>query len=433
MIDLGGVRRIDDDQSPIYGTVGFQAPEVAKDGTSIASDLYTVARTLAVLIFEFKGYQSQFETTLPSPTDVPVFAQHDSLYRWLLKGTAPQPEDRFQSADEMRDQLLGVLREVTAATGGRAVTRSTPSRLFDTPAVAGDRLGWADLPAVAVDPRDPMASWLASVTAENPADRLQALTSAPEQTVAVAMATGYAAMAAGQLQQASTISDEILSNDPWEWRGVWLHGLVALAAGDHASAISAFNSVYGQLPGELAPKLALARACELGGEPSVAAQLYTQCARTDAAYVAPAEFGLARLAAAAGRRDEALAAFERIPATSRAFGDARRQRALLLASDVGSAHPLDDLAAAADELDQASLDSKERADLRIQILAAALQQVRDHGASPQLDVAGAAATEPSLRAGLEQAYRDAARLADDAPTRIHLVDQANVVRVRSLT
>ena len=29
LIDLGGVRRIDDDVSPIYGTVGFQAPEVA--------------------------------------------------------------------------------------------------------------------------------------------------------------------------------------------------------------------------------------------------------------------------------------------------------------------------------------------------------------------------------------------------------------------
>src|SRR4051794_22691959 len=57
LIDLGGVRRVDDDTSPIYGTVGFQAPEVARDGCSVASDVYTVARTLAVLIFEFKGYQ----------------------------------------------------------------------------------------------------------------------------------------------------------------------------------------------------------------------------------------------------------------------------------------------------------------------------------------------------------------------------------------
>ena len=278
-----------------------------------------------------------------------------------------------------------------------------------------------------------MASWLASVTADDPADRLQALASAPEQTVGVAMASGYAALAAGQLQQASNISDEILSNDPWEWRGVWLHGLVALNAGDHAGAISSFNSVYGQLPGELAPKLALARACEIGGEPEIAAQMYAQCARTDAAYVAPAQFGLARLAAAAGRRDEALGAFDKIPVTSRAYGDARRQRALLLASTDGSADPLDDLAAAANELSQAALDPAGRAALRIQILSSALEHVRDHGAAPQLVIAGARATVPALRSGLERAYRDAAHLADDAVERIRLVDRANSVRVRSLT
>jgi hypothetical protein len=33
---------------------------------------------------------------------------------------------------------------------------------------------------------------------------------------------------------------------------------------------------------------------------------------------------------------------------------------------------------------------------------------------------------------LERAYRDAARLAVDAADRIRLVDQANLVRVRSL-
>ena len=80
LINRGGVRRSDDDQSPIYGTVGFQAPEVAKEGTSIASDLYTVARTLAVLIFEFKGYQTKFVDSLPGADDVPIFAEHDSLY-----------------------------------------------------------------------------------------------------------------------------------------------------------------------------------------------------------------------------------------------------------------------------------------------------------------------------------------------------------------
>ena len=147
---------------------------------------------------------------------------------------------------------------------------------------------------------------------------------------------------------------------------------------------------------------------------------------TDAAYVAPAH--PARLAAAAGRRDEALAAFDRIPATSRAYGDARRQRALLLANTQGSADPLDDLAAAGHELDQAALDPAGRVALRIQILDAALQHVRDHGAAPQLTIAGSHATVPDLRTGLEHAYRDAAHLATDAEERTRLVDQANSVR-----
>src|SRR5207237_4153034 len=49
LIDLGGVRRVDDEQSAIYGTTGFQAPEVADVGPSVASDIFTVGRTLAVL------------------------------------------------------------------------------------------------------------------------------------------------------------------------------------------------------------------------------------------------------------------------------------------------------------------------------------------------------------------------------------------------
>ena len=36
LIDLGGVRRIDDLDSAIYGTVGYQAPEVPEGGTSVS-------------------------------------------------------------------------------------------------------------------------------------------------------------------------------------------------------------------------------------------------------------------------------------------------------------------------------------------------------------------------------------------------------------
>ena len=67
LIDLGGVYRIDDPSGAVFGTVGYQAPEIVSSGPSAASDLFTVARTLAVLCFDFRGYQSNFRFSLPGP------------------------------------------------------------------------------------------------------------------------------------------------------------------------------------------------------------------------------------------------------------------------------------------------------------------------------------------------------------------------------
>jgi serine/threonine-protein kinase PknG len=432
LIDLGGVRRIDDDVSPIYGTVGFQAPEVPAEGTSIASDIYTIARTIAVLVFEFKGYQHHWVDRLPSPDEVPLFAEHDSLYRLLLRATAPRPEDRFQSAEELRQQLLGVLREVSAAASGD-VTRSIPSSVFATPTVAGDHLDWSDLPRLLPDPDDPNAAWLQTITTDDPAQRLELLAAAPEPSAMVSIERAYAALATGNGPVAWTAADDVLRADPWDWRGVWVQGLVALAHGQPRDAVGAFNTVYGTLPGELAPKLALARACELSGDLDVADRLYGVCARTDAAYVAPALFGRARVATTAGRTTDALAALDQIPSTSRAFGESRRRRATILATVPDERRTLQTLDAAATELDLATIAPRERASLRIDILDAALREVLEHGPVAGASIGGVAADETSLRTGLEQAYREAASLATERGERVRLVDEANRVRVRTLT
>ncbi len=51
----------------------------------------------------------------------------------------------------------------------------------------------------------------------------------------------------------------MLGDDPWEWRALWVDGLAAMLEGDWDDAKASFNAVYQQVPGELAPKLALAR------------------------------------------------------------------------------------------------------------------------------------------------------------------------------
>ncbi|MDJ1136605.1 serine/threonine-protein kinase [Streptomyces iconiensis] len=128
LIDLGAVRRMDDEDSAIYGTVGYQAPEVAEEGASVASDLYTVARTLAILTFDFQGYTNVFADSLPEPENIDVFQKYESFYRFLVRATDPDPQRRFASAEEMADQLLGVLREVVALQTGKP--RPALSTLF---------------------------------------------------------------------------------------------------------------------------------------------------------------------------------------------------------------------------------------------------------------------------------------------------------------
>ncbi len=48
--------------------IGYQAPEVAQVGPTVASDIYTIGRTCVVLMTEFRGYQTKYVASLP-PVD----------------------------------------------------------------------------------------------------------------------------------------------------------------------------------------------------------------------------------------------------------------------------------------------------------------------------------------------------------------------------
>ena len=103
LIDLGGVRRIDDQESAIYGTVGYQAPEVAQVGTTVASDIYTIGRTLVVLITEFRGYQTQVRGQ-------PAAGGRDAgvrRARLALPAASPRPAPRTRRTGSPRSTSCG--------------------------------------------------------------------------------------------------------------------------------------------------------------------------------------------------------------------------------------------------------------------------------------------------------------------------------------
>ncbi len=425
LIDLGGVRRITDDESAIYGTVGFQAPEVATTGASVAADLYTVGRTLMVLCADVPGYQTTYEFTIPPADELPQFAANDSLYRLLLKCCARDPNDRFNNVEELRGQLLGVLREVVGvASGGTAVT-SVASALFEAPTVAGQGVDWRRLPELRADLSDRQHAWLSTIDIDDPIQRLAALAEAPETTPEVLLARCVAALESANLTLLAENVHTLLADDPWEWRAVWMAGLGALQAGDHPNAQSSFNAVYGQLPGELAPKLALAIACEYGEQPDVAESLYRTCAATDANYVTPAAFGIARVRAGRGDLPGSLAALELVPQTSRGYQDSQRLRIEQL---IGLGNDPLHLAEALRVLGHARLDEKTTMTFQAAIYERALAAA---GKAP-VRLGQAPLTVSMLRDTLEDTYRRLARLTADPAGRAELVDKANAIRPWSL-
>jgi serine/threonine-protein kinase PknG len=432
LIDLGGVRRLDDPSGDVYGTIGFQAPEIADMGPSVASDVYTIGRTLAVLTMDLKGYQSTYQHSLPDPAEHPALGRHPSFHRLLLKATAKHPDDRFQSVPELSDQLTGVLREVVAVATG--TPQPGPSAVF-AGAPAGD-----GLPVLTIDPADPAAGFVANLPTDDPEAVLRRIADAlalqqVTETVELRLRRARAYVDLGRRDEASAELARIEADDPWEWRAAWIRGVTALAAGEAdeadqstyaAAAVSAFDRCLFEVPGELAPKLAAAIAAERAGQGEAAARLYDVVSTVDPSYVGAAT-GLARCRLKAGDVPGALAAFSRVPSTHRAHGEAQLAAVRAL---VGAAR----FAEASQILEQVQAAGREAAQLDVELFEAALAGLTSGSVKPQpsVTVRGERLDEAGVRQGLERAYRTLAKLSPDDPERWRLVDKANQVRPLSL-
>ncbi|MER5535816.1 serine/threonine-protein kinase [Streptomyces mirabilis] len=415
LIDMGAVRRMDDDESAIYGTVGYQAPEVAEVGPSVASDLYTVARTLAVLTFDFQGYTNVFVDSLPDPDNIEVFRTYESFYRLLVRATDPDPARRFASAQEMAEQLTGVLREVVSLQTGRArpalstlfgpELKVTDTELFGkldgdvsrlgaravplrgrkrapapppgsngagmngapplplapapVPAALVKPLNAAAtalaLPVPRVDPGDPNAGFLAGLMASAPAELITALHAAPIGSLELRLRELRARLEMGELASASRALEALEADHPDDWRVVWYRGVAALATGEHETAALSFDAIYDAFPGEPAPKLALGLCAEVLGQLDNAGEYYRLVWTTDPSYVSSA-FGLARVQLAAGDRRGSVRTLESVPESSIHYTAARvaAVRARLrqrLAEEAAAAAFLNDLTAAAGQVE----------------------------------------------------------------------------------
>lgn len=441
LIDMGGVRRIDDLDGDIYGTIGYTAPE-AGEGPTAVSDLFTVGRTLAVLIAQIPGLSQEYRYRLPDAKDVPIFVRHESLYRFLLKATAEHPDDRFQSADEMADQLLGVLREVVATETGQP--RPSASTLFSGDMLALTAAGNLDslavdyhyLPVPTLDSKDPAFNTLLNATAiADPKQRSEAIKLIREQqpkSTEAELRLAEASIELRQFPKADSILSELEKKDPWDWRIPWYQGRSLLAQKKGREAKQAFDRVYFDLPGELAPKLALGLAAEQTKDYALAIQMYALVLATDPSYVTAA-FGLARCRSAQGDRTAAVAALEQVPQTSSLFTRSRVESARILVDRDRTPPGIPELQKASAALEALALEGMDRHRLAQQVLETALHLVTSKSLTPQSDLAilGQPLQEVSLREGLEKVLRSMAHLAT-GDEKIRLVDAANKVRPKTM-
>jgi serine/threonine-protein kinase PknG len=491
LIDLGAVAGIED-YGYLYGTVGYQAPEIVKTGPTVASDIFTVGRTLAVLTLNMPSKNGKYLDGLPSAEESEVLQQFPSLHRLLLRATHEDPTRRFRSADEFAGQATGVLREILAIrTGverpGLSTVFSPPRTTFGTEHSVGrtdtyvdgtvrhERMTAAEvvaaLPVPLVDPNDPSAPLLAAAVHVEPRQTLDSLqhakrngiervtsgaessrsggSSSPvELSLEITLAEVKAHLDLGNVVEATDILAKVQSTDHTAdpWRVQWYAGLIALLHHEYDSAFTDFDNVLGAMPGELAPKLALGATSELLGHVAAgngeeaekwrarAEGLYRAVWRTNRGIVSSA-FGLARQLQRRGDQTGAIAALDQVPISSRHYSMARMTSVLTLLMDRSRAELSEsDFRSAARRVALLPKAESRALQMRTLVLAMALDWiVSGHAATAEREpILSVPFTEDGLRRGTEKGLRALARNATDRAHRFSLVDLANAIRPRSL-
>lgn len=491
LIDLGAVSGIGA-FGYIYGTKGFQAPEVATDGPSIASDIYTIGRTLAALTVNLPSADGVYLPGIPSPDEENLFAQNLSFYRLLRRCISSDPAKRFASIRELETQLFGILREYLALTEGRQFpaqhslyspqrsTFGTKHMVFRTDQlidgiernvrITSEEVN-AALPVPLLDRTDPGSILISGASYAEPSQTLQTLRDAMAQkefadSKEIPLGVVRTLLDLGFTDEARSWLDTLDTKLGDDWRHQWYSGVTSLFLDDYVTAQRHFNEVYSILPGEAAPKLARAAVCEmllqdmgmdsaqlLAPDTAVsAAELKgntigmwseltkdPETLRFKALYLyalvwqtnpttVSSAFGLARQLVAENQVDLAVSTLDQVPQNSTHRRMAELTAILHLINGDLSESRI---RRAARRLEGIPTNEPRFLQIKIAIMNAALTWLRQanlEAAAADNDLFDYHFTQEGLRTGLYDSLRLLARSAPNAHHRYTLVDMANQVR-----
>ena len=274
-----GPRTASTSRHALYGTPGYQAPEIAARAERRQRPLHRRSHARSRCCTATPRYSST-STRCPTPRTSRSSAAYESLYRLLLRATALDPDERFQSADEMAAQL-----HRRAPRGGGARDRHVAARRRASCFAVELRSATAG-PDGRAAPGDPGVGRrsrrrLPRVAAHGtPARRRHRTLAGSGATARSGSARRAAADRAERADEAAACSRSSRPLDPWEWRVAGTAGSLDLQRGDPRRAVE-FHASTATVPGELAPKLALAFALELADDDEPGRAWYETVARTD--------------------------------------------------------------------------------------------------------------------------------------------------------
>jgi serine/threonine-protein kinase PknG len=449
LIDVGGMCLKDDANGNIYGTRGYMAPEADQNPIEV-SDLYTIGRTLATMLFDFgthvevidgvtynvPNFTSTNLHSLPSPSEQPVLAQNDSLYRFLLRACHPDPDQRFQSAEEMGDQLYGVLREIVSISSAPHPMDSltfTQDNLID-----GDDFSapcYKQLPALKMSQGDKAASELmAAAMIADPFQRVIVLqdiyTKKGKKSPESGLRLIDAFISVAKYTEARKLMDAMFAADPFDWRVSWYLGKSFLAQGMPDDAKLEFGKVYFEMPGELAPKLAIAYALEMEGKLDEAITFYGRVAKVDPNNTS-ACIGLARCHQHQNDVAAISASLNSVPQVHMLYTRSRiiLANTLMTVKDV-SEPIIDEIAKVIGEIpvDHSTFDHLSARFYEMVVGKLKAGTIKESAKM----LLGNPISRKHIAAASEHHYRKAARHAVTAADRISLVDRANAIGPRRL-
>ncbi|MGW3589202.1 tetratricopeptide repeat protein [Streptomyces fungicidicus] len=344
VIDLGGMRERGQSLPPAHVTPDYMAPETGTSAVpTVAHDLHTVGVTLRELVRW-------------AVTEVPGLGTA-SFERVIDRAVRTDPGRRFADAREMVGQLRGALREIRALRG-----KSDPPEPSDhfrpSARLLGARLGtvphirhWLDRPrrdryeppvAPTLDlgaptpaeiarclpvprpyPGDPQAARFEVSSGYDP-DRLLEQEDEKPRSVEISLHNVRVLLSRNTRDNLERAQEELDTADSIpgpsavrRWRLEWHRALLALrGAGldddrrQVAGARNHFTRVHLELPGEYAPKLALAYCAEWLGD-DTAGELYEAVFARNPAH-GGAALGLARIALRARDRRGAIDVLGRV-------------------------------------------------------------------------------------------------------------------------